>query len=166
MSKVQSKPRTMNGASQQALHRSWQELRTKSVKKYQASLQAKRSNKTNQKTKSTPKEKEDTLTKKLQPIYRILRNDWLPHNRMCLAKLEGCREYATEIHHMATRRGWWLIVMKFWLPICRGCHRKITKNSRDAINSGLSVAITPEVKLDFNKHTKEVLQRFNMEAPE
>jgi hypothetical protein len=166
MNKVQSRSRTMNGASQQTLNY-WSELRTKSVKKYQ---QKQRGASKEIKTKKTvdsqhQDDPDETLTKRLQPVYRILRADFLQHNRLCLARLSGCTYYATQVHHMYKRTGWWLIVMKFFYPICSRCHRAATKDSRNAINSGISISRHAQVELDFNKHTIQVLSKFNISPP-
>lgn len=155
---VQSLPGTKNGASQQALNQRWRQLRTKAVKKYQAKKR------TVKKTKSQ-KETPSTLTKKLQPVYRILRIDFLQHNKVCRARFDGCTHYASEIHHMAGRRGWWLVVMKYFFPICRRCHKIATKNSTLAKELGFSISINGSQTLDFNKHTIEVLNKFNISPP-
>ena len=73
------------------------------------------------------------LTRALTKIYSAYSKIWLQHNRMCRAQMEGCNAYSTEIHHMAGRDGFWLIVSKYFFPICRRCHRKITKDSKSAI---------------------------------
>lgn len=162
MDKVKSQPRTMNGASQQALNRRWQELRTKAIKKYQAKQRSTHT----LKKKASKKQTTDTLTKKLQPVYRRLLADWIPHNRRCVANLEGCKTTATECHHQYKRTAWWLIVMELWLPICRNCHRKVTKYSSNAINSGISISRHTDMKYTFNKHVLSVLKLFNISPPE
>lgn len=161
MDKVKSQPRTMNGASQQT-HNYWMELRTKAIKKYQAKQRSTHT----LKKKASKKQTTDTLTNKLQPVYRRLLADWLPHNRRCIANLEGCKIIATECHHQYKRTGWWLIVMELWLPICRNCHRKTTKDSSDAINSGISISRHTDMKYTFNKHALAVLKVFNISPPE
>lgn len=160
MSTAKSKPQTMNGASQRTLNQ-WQQLRAKAVKKYQD----KQRTKTISKKKTGTKEIERTLTKKLTPVYHRLLNDWLPHNRRCFANLEGCTIIATECHHRFKRTGWWLIVMELWGPVCCRCHRKATKNSKDAINSGVSISRHSNIKPTFNKHVLSVLKIFNIHPP-
>jgi hypothetical protein len=157
---AKSLPGTRNGASQQALNQRWQQLRTKSIKKYQAKQRE-------QKTKKTPSKKETTptLTKKLQPVYQRLRIDFLQHNRVCRARFEGCSHYASDVHHMVGRSGWWLIVMKYFFPVCRSCHKIATKNSKMAIESGISLPRNVNHTLDFNTHTIEVLRMFNINPP-
>ncbi len=152
---VKSLPRTKNGASQQALNQRWQQLRAKSIKKYQAKKRIKN------KTQQTP----STLTKKLQPIYNILRPLYMQHNRTCIARYPGCTIQATEIHHRFTRTGFWLIMTNFYLPVCRSCHRRATKNSREAIDTGVSISRLSNPAYSFTQIELELMRKFNINPP-
>ena len=74
-------------------------------------------------------------------IYHSLKESWLsrPENRYCAVKTGDCLGQATEVHHKKGRENLLLLDQKYWLPICRNCHRFITDNSRWAINAGWSV---------------------------
>jgi hypothetical protein len=164
MSTVKSQPRTKNGASQRTQNQRWRLMQQKSLRKYQEKRITQLKEKTITK-KSTQPNSESALTKLLKPIYSQLRIDYLQHNRLCLAKLPGCKEHACEIHHRYLRTGWWLIVMDLFFPICRNCHRFITKNSRWAISEGISISRHSDLQLSFNKHTIEVMKKFGVDPP-
>lgn len=103
----------------------------------------------------------------LKKIYSILRAAWLPHNKRCLAKFPCCTGDATEIHHMYKRTGFWLIMSKYFLPICRKCHKHATKNSKEAIEKGISISRNSVNYLlyDFNDYEKSLLKQFKIEIP-
>lgn len=146
----------------QKLTRRWNDMRIKSLKKYRCKC----NNKKSISFGCAEHEHDDkTLTQLLQPVYKILRLDFLQHNRLCLAKLPGCKYYATQIHHMNGRAGWWLVVMKFFFPICGPCHRIINRDSDMAIKNGYSVARNADHKYGFNKHTVDTLNKFCISPP-
>lgn len=120
--------------------------------------------------KRAPINTKSDLTKKLQPVYNILRVDFLQHNRVCRIRHAGCTHHATEVHHMAGRAGWWLIVMKFFLATCRNCHRWATKNSKEAFEKAISIpktSIPPEVtpSNSLGRHELHVLKRLDIPPP-
>lgn len=106
------------------------------------------------------------LTTKLLNIYRAYSRQWLQHNKVCLAKYEGCTGQATEIHHMAGRQGYWLLMSKYFLPICRRCHRRATPKSREAIECGVSVSRNRNLEIEFNKLEKELILKAGLPVPE
>ena len=103
----------------------------------------------------------------LNQIYAVLRREWMPHNKTCVAQFPGCTHKATEIHHMYKREGWWLIVSRYFLPICRSCHRHATKNSKEAIQKGVSISRNSinEPLLDFNDYEKKLIKSFGLQIP-
>ncbi len=105
------------------------------------------------------------LTKKLREIYRTYRPQWLQHNKVCRAQYEGCTHQATQIHHMAGRDGFWLIMSKYFFPICGRCHRKATKDSKDAIERGVSVSRHKELEYEFNRMEKEMILKAGLKIP-
>lgn len=68
--------------------------------------------------------------------------------RVFLQKNPRCAVYptqrATEIHHMAGRTGKLLMDQKYWLPVCRSAHVKITTDSKWAIEKGYSLPRTKD----------------------
>lgn len=82
--------------------------------------------------------------KAMLAIYFQLRKPWLalPENQVCACREElGCCKAGTrlEVHHMKGRIGKLLIDTRWWLPVCRTAHRKITDDSAWAIEQGYSV---------------------------
>jgi hypothetical protein len=82
--------------------------------------------------------------KDMLAIYFQLRKPWLalPENQACACREElGCCKPGTklEVHHMAGRNNKLLIDTRWWLPVCRTAHRKITDDSAWAIEQGYSV---------------------------
>ena len=106
------------------------------------------------------------LTRALNKIYIPYSRLWLQHNRMCRAQLDGCNAFATECHHMYLREGFWLIVSKYFFPICRRCHRKITKNSKNAINRGISISRHANLEYEFNEMEKEMIMKAGLSLPD
>jgi hypothetical protein len=102
---------------------------------------------------------------KLNAIYSILRREWMPHNKTCVAHFAGCTRKATEVHHMYKRSGFWLIIVKLWMPLCRSCHRHATKNSRAAIDAGVSVSRLQDIPYSFTKHELNLMKLHNVSPP-
>ncbi len=103
--------------------------------------------------------------KTLNAIYSIVSKDFLRHNRLCRARFAGCTHHATEVHHMYKRTGFWLIIMKFFFPICRRCHRYATKHSKEAIDAGVSLPRTVDRAYDFNKHERNLMEKYGVNPP-
>lgn len=72
-------------------------------------------------------------------IYSHIRTIFLSLFGNCKAQLNGCTHYATEIHHQKGR-GIYLLIIKYFLPVCRNCHDWIGINSEEAIEKGLSIS--------------------------
>lgn len=102
---------------------------------------------------------------KLDEIYAIIRPQWMRHNRRCRARFAGCTDLATEIHHMNGRDGFWLIISKWFLPICRNCHRFATKNSAEAIAAGLTVPDFSNPEYEFNKMERDLMEKHGINPP-
>ncbi len=71
--------------------------------------------------------------------YFILRESFLEKRPRCEAKLDGCTYFVTEIHHKISRNGIRLIMEQYFLPTCHNCHEIITRDSKQAIEKGLSL---------------------------
>jgi len=71
--------------------------------------------------------------------YNQLREEYFKNeeNKYCKAQLECFADEATDVHHMEGR-GSHLLDTSTWLPVCRKCHQRITDNSKEAIQLGLS----------------------------
>jgi hypothetical protein len=70
--------------------------------------------------------------------YTKLRKKFLNDNPMCEAHLMDCLQKATEVHHKKGRTGDLYLDVQYFLAICNSCHRKITDDSKMAIELGLS----------------------------
>ncbi len=103
--------------------------------------------------------------KTLNAIYSIIRPRFLSHNKLCRARFAGCTHKSTEIHHMYSRTGFWLIIMKYMFPICRSCHRYATKHSKEAIAAGVSIPRTASIEYEFNKYELSLMARNGLNAP-
>lgn len=122
--------------------------------------------------KETPTKKKATRInefspqrQKLDAIYSILRREWMPHNKTCVAHFAGCTRKATEVHHMYKRSGFWLIIVKLWMPLCRSCHRRATKHSKEAIDAGVSVSRLQDIPYSFTKHELNLMRLHNVNPP-
>lgn len=66
--------------------------------------------------------------------------------RVYLQKNPRCAVYpsqrATEVHHMAGRTGKMLMNQKYWMPVCRTAHVKITNDSKWARDNGYTLTRT------------------------
>lgn len=86
--------------------------------------------------KRTPINKVSSKRRSQLYTYSMLKKGYMDKHRVCIV----CnRNDATDIHHMKGRENDLLLDMNFWLPVCRGCHRKITDDSVWAIRNGYSV---------------------------
>lgn len=69
--------------------------------------------------------------------YLELRNSYLRLHKFCEC---GCGRYATEVHHKKGKIGKLLTDVRFFLAVCRVCHRKIGDDPKWAIKMGFSVS--------------------------
>jgi hypothetical protein len=84
--------------------------------------------------------------KKEEAQYLKLRLDFLNKHPMCQAHLQGCKTYATEVHHKAGRTGDLFLDPKYWLSTCRPCHAWIENHPEEAKELGFSITRSNEQK--------------------
>jgi len=68
--------------------------------------------------------------------YAMMKKNFMSKHKTCFVCI---RNDATDVHHMKGRENELLLDIKFWLPVCRECHRKITDDSAWAIREGYSL---------------------------
>lgn len=115
--------------------------------------------------KRTPINKESELEKKLKAIYNIIRPNYLAHNKRCVAKFPCCTGAATQIHHRYKRTGFWRIITNYFLPICSPCHRHATKNSKEAIEKGISISRHAQLPYLFNNMERRLMEKQGISPP-
>lgn len=72
-------------------------------------------------------------------VYSELAKMFKKENPFCKAQLPGCTIYTTDVHHKKGR-GIWLLIVKYFFPVCHNCHCKITAMGiEEAIEKGFSV---------------------------
>lgn len=105
----------------------------------------KRRNKKPNPIKRTPLKKNATKIKrrsdkraKEERNYSKEIKEWKKQNTVCAARLEMCTVWTEDVHHIGGRQNNKLLDKENWLPVCRNCHEWITKNSKQAIELGLS----------------------------
>jgi hypothetical protein len=101
--------------------------------------------------KSGPKPKNaiakmSTKRKGTKKEYDKVRKECLSKYPIC--QVEGCKRFATDIHHRKGRLGALLCDVTHFLAVCRGCHQKIEINPTWAKENGYS-----ESRLDVNDVT-------------
>jgi hypothetical protein len=69
--------------------------------------------------------------------YSKIRTAYLVVNPSCKARLQGCTNVATDVHHKAGR-GENHLKISTWLPVCRMCHTWIELHPKEAKELGLS----------------------------
>jgi hypothetical protein len=98
------------------------------------------------------------VSKKMQgqmDQYTKKRTAFLALHSLCQARLAGCTQTATDVHHKKGRGEHYLTVST-WLAVCRPCHNWITEHSKEAIELGLSdsrLQNTLNLKDETNSHT-------------
>ena len=97
--------------------------------------------------------------KKYNNIYTIVAPKFKINNPECLARLPGCTVITEEIHHMYKRTGHWLVMSKYFLPVCRCCHRTITDNSAMAIEMGLSISRMVELEQEYTEEEQLLIDK-------
>jgi hypothetical protein len=81
-----------------------------------------------------------SVKRKLETVqYLKLRLDYLNKYPKCQARLFGCSEWATEIHHKGGRIGSKLTDDSLFLAVCRKCHTFIELNPTFAKENQLSI---------------------------
>jgi hypothetical protein len=77
--------------------------------------------------------------------YTKKRTAFLALHTICQARLQGCTQTATDVHHKAGR-GENHNVVSTWLAVCRSCHQWIELNPEESKELGFS-----ENRLKSNK---------------
>lgn len=75
----------------------------------------------------------------LDQLYSVSRQQFLSRNPFCKARLEGCTNHATDVHHKAGRSKNYLDVLT-WLAVCRTCHQWIELHPKEAKELGYSIS--------------------------
>jgi hypothetical protein len=76
-------------------------------------------------------QKVSTVKKELDIIYSKLRKQYLEEHPLCEAHLKGCKNYATDIHHIKGR-GINYLKTETWIALCRNCHDYCHLNPKEA----------------------------------
>lgn len=107
------------------------------------------------------------ITGILKKIYTTLRKELLPLNPVCQGKgkIEGCTGKANQIHHGKGRRGFLLILSKYFRYLCHNCHDFCTENSTEAKELGLSVQINSKTDWAFTDREKELIEKHKLKLP-
>lgn len=114
---------------------------------WQARDRARKAEKKNIKTALDYKKKIDTPPIKNRSVkgsaedalYNKIAVKFKKENPFCMAKLTGCQIHTTDVHHKKGR-GIWLLIVKWFLPVCRSCHIWIGDNHEKAVELGLSAS--------------------------
>jgi hypothetical protein len=66
--------------------------------------------------------------------YAKLRQRYLTDNQLCVIKVAGCTNGATDIHHTfaGSNRDAFYLVQSTWLAVCRNCHDWIHAHPTEA----------------------------------
>lgn len=102
---------------------------------------------------------------KLYKIYKILCAILKPLHPKCEGKLPGCTHKASEIHHSKGRRGFLLILSRYFKYMCHNCHSFCTENSAEAIELELSYRRNSPTEWDFTEKELELIQKHNLKLP-
>jgi hypothetical protein len=72
--------------------------------------------------------------KKKDQEYLKLRERYLNENQLCMVKVAGCTNGATDIHHTfaGSNREAFYLVQSTWLAVCRNCHDWIHANPAES----------------------------------
>jgi hypothetical protein len=73
--------------------------------------------------------------------YKKVRKEFLSDHPQCMAKLQGCKGKANQVHHMAGKSSPELYVnKKYFLSVCGNCHEILEKNPAFAKANGFSLS--------------------------
>ena len=72
--------------------------------------------------------------KKKDQEYLKLRERYLTQNHLCMVKVNGCTNGATDVHHTyaGSNREAFYLVQSTWLAVCRNCHDWIHAHPTEA----------------------------------
>jgi hypothetical protein len=96
--------------------------------------------------RKTPMKRRSKKQAKRLSLYKPIRENYLKENSECAAKmkdgtrLDGCRFFATQVHHGKGRMGDLLFDENYFIPVCDGpCHKWLEENPQAAKEIGLSL---------------------------
>ncbi len=90
-------------------------------------------------TKAIPKISEKRAEQRKR--YKPLRDQFLKDKPLCELKVDdGCRIFASELHHLEGEEGEKLLDMSKCKSACRHCHSIVTEHSKAAIENGQSLS--------------------------
>jgi len=72
--------------------------------------------------KRTGLKRQSEKRKRQNAEYLALREDFLTRYPKC----HECGRAANQIHHAAGRQGLFLLMVRYWIPLCGDCHRAAT----------------------------------------
>lgn len=75
----------------------------------------------------------------LDQVYSITRRQFLTSHPYCTARLDGCTNHATDVHHKAGRSKHYMN-QATWLAVCRSCHQWIELHPVEAKAAGFSTS--------------------------
>lgn len=78
--------------------------------------------------------------KKINALYKILRDQFMKDKPMCQAGWEGCTHYSTECHHSKGRVGFNMLDSSTYRSLCKNCHDKVGEQSDRAKELNLSAS--------------------------
>lgn len=122
-------------------------------------------------TKPAPLPKNTTPTPKsakqlvMDAIYSIVAPKFKLQHPDCQAQLEGCTKKTEDIHHKYKRTGFWLIISKYFLGVCRNCHEKITVDSAMAVEKHLSIPRSIDLPYEFSEEEISLCNTFQVKLP-
>ena len=72
--------------------------------------------------------------KKKDQEYLKLRQRYLTENHLCMVKVNGCGNGATDVHHKfsGSDRDTYYLVQSTWLAVCRNCHDWIHAHPKES----------------------------------
>jgi hypothetical protein len=100
------------------------------------SREARKSSAPKTKARKTRIAKQSEEGKERMAVYNAINRMFLIMNLECGV----CGGNSEEVHHKKGRDGILLFDIRFWLPVCRRCHERITIESKWAYNEGLSLS--------------------------
>lgn len=77
-----------------------------------------------EKKKKKPIKKFSEKRAKENKIYLEIRKDFLSEKPYCEFRFDGCTNLSTDVHHTLGRTGKLLCDVRYFMSVCRNCHRK------------------------------------------